>query len=179
MRQSVNWRTAWTGWAAACAAVLLLAGSPVQTLAQERERDGDRDRQQLRNGYGREERRPEARRPEGEFRRDGDHNAHWWRQGDIRHFRQGGDLDAWRGGRWMHGRHAGQDGWWWVVGNDWYLYPAPVYPYPNPYVPPSVTLQGPVAAQAPTSLYYCPSVGAYYPYVASCPSGWVETAPQG
>ncbi len=178
MRQSVNWRTAWTGWAAACAAVLLLAGSPVQTLAQERERGGDRDRQQLRNGY-REERRPEARRPEGEFRRDGDHNAHWWRQGDIRHFRQGGDLDAWRGGRWMHGRHAGQDGWWWVVGNDWYLYPTPVYPYPSPYVPPSVTLQGPVAAQAPTSLYYCPSVGGYYPYVASCPSGWIETAPQG
>jgi hypothetical protein len=23
-------------------------------------------------------------------------------------------------------------GWWWVIGPAWYLYPAPIYPYPDP-----------------------------------------------
>lgn len=41
---------------------------------------------------------------------------------------------AWHKGRWMHTRYNGRYGWWWVVGNDWRYYNAPVYPYPvNPY----------------------------------------------
>ena len=45
------------------------------------------------------------------------------------------------------------------------FYPAPYYPAPS-YVP------------APGYWYYCPDYRAYYPYVASCPSGWQAVAPQ-
>jgi len=43
------------------------------------------------------------------------------------------DLGIWRSGRWFHGPHYDRFGWWWVVGGVWYLYPAPIYPYPDPY----------------------------------------------
>jgi hypothetical protein len=44
----------------------------------------------------------------------------------------------------------------------------PVFPYyPPDYSPNDV---------APTYLYYCPSYGAYYPSVTSCPEPW-ETVP--
>jgi len=57
------------------------------------------------------------------------------RHGDVHRFREQ-DLRRWQGGHWVHDRHAGRLGWWWVVGGVWYFYPAPVYPYPDPYVPP-------------------------------------------
>jgi hypothetical protein len=112
----------------------------------------------------------------------------WNRHGDIRHF-QSHDLHRWRGGRWVHGRHGGYLGWWWVVAGVWYFYPSPVYPYPDPYVPPVVVEQQPpviqqappaAAPQAPQYWYYCEPAGAYYPYVATCPSGWkkVPATPQ-
>lgn len=58
------------------------------------------------------------------------------------------DWDRWRGGRWLHGRHAGREGWWWVIGGSWYFYPAPVYPYPDPYALPVIVAPppGPPAA---------------------------------
>lgn len=70
------------------------------------------------------------------------------------------DMDRWHGGHWYHGRHGNRDGWWWIIGGAWYFYPAPVYPYPDPYslqvvvapplgAPPTVTPAPP--AQAP----YC------------------------
>ena len=68
---------------------------------------------------------------------------HRW-DGDIHHF-QGHDFERWRGGAWFHGPHGGRDGWWWVVGPDFYFYPAPVYPYPDPYTPPVVAVAPPVA----------------------------------
>src|SRR5215813_2870533 len=40
----------------------------------------------------------------------------------------------------------------------------PVYPY---YYPPAY------GYAARTYWYYCPSYGAYYPYVTSCPQAWV------
>lgn len=76
---------------------------------------------------------------------------------------------AWRGGYWHHGVHGGHDGWWWVVGPSWYYYPAPVYPYPYPY---PYTYAPPLAAGLPPGyLFYCPSFGAYYPYMTACPDG--------
>lgn len=33
-------------------------------------------------------------------------------------------------GRWFHGRHSGRVGWWWVVGDSWAFYNAPIYPTP-------------------------------------------------
>jgi hypothetical protein len=85
------------------------------------------------------------------------HHEGW--HGDIRHF----DHGYWRGGHWWHGPYGGRDGWWWIVGPDWYWYAAPVYPYPDPYVPPG---------QAAGTWYWCDAYQQYYPYVGACPSGW-------
>ncbi|HEY1720610.1 MAG TPA: hypothetical protein VGG27_05150 [Magnetospirillaceae bacterium] len=89
----------------------------------------------------------------------------WW-HGDIHHFGEH-DLGIWRGGRWFHGPHDGRPGWWWIVGGVWYFYPAPVYPFPNPYVPPGAVVPPPVQYY-----YYCGPAQAYYPQVGSCPVQW-------
>jgi hypothetical protein len=98
---------------------------------------------------------------------------HW--DGDIARFHEH-DLDRWRGGRWTHEDHDGRLGWWWVAGDAWYFYPAPVYPYPDPYAPPETIATAPSvappAAPAPRSWYYCEAVKSYYPYVQTCPGGW-------
>jgi hypothetical protein len=96
--------------------------------------------------------------------------------GDIGHFREH-DWDLWRGGRWIHDRHGGRWGWWWVVGGVWYFYPSPVYPYPNPYEPPPSVVVTPSAGVAPPpptpqNWYYCEASKGYYPYVPTCASGW-------
>jgi hypothetical protein len=74
-----------------------------------------------------------------------------------------------------------------VVGGLWYFYPEPVYPYPDPYIPPVVVVQptvpvaptAPVPAAAPQYWYYCEASQNYYPYIATCPSGWkmIPTTP--
>jgi hypothetical protein len=92
----------------------------------------------------------------------------WDRHGDIRHFRRR-DFDHWRGGRWYHGHHDGRLGWWWIIGGLWYFYPAPVYPYPDPYVPPTRVV--PVPPPPGRYYYYCVPYRDYYPYVTSCPRG--------
>ncbi len=88
-----------------------------------------------------------------------------WRDRDIHRFHDH-DFDRWQHGRWYHGAHGGRTGWWWIVGPTWYYYPQPIYPYPDPYVPPVVV------APAPNAWYYCPPRRAYYPYVAHCPVPW-------
>ena len=99
-----------------------------------------------------------------------DRDHHW--HGDIHRF-AGHDYDHWRGGHWYRGPHGGRSGWWWVVGGGWYFYPQPVYPYPDPYVPPMVAVPQPVVPAPPASFwYYCDAYRAYYPYVPSCPTGW-------
>lgn len=125
--------------------VLLLASSVVRpSLADDRDHERHRDA-----GRGHSER---------------------WR-GDIGHFHQY-DLGRWRGGRWYKGRHAGRIGWWWIVAGAWYFYPAPVYPYPDPYLPPLVTPPPTPAAAAPQYWYYCPAPAGYYPYVPQCSTDW-------
>jgi len=100
-----------------------------------------------------------------------------WRRGDIARFHER-DLDRWHGGRWFHGEHIGREGWWWIVDGTWYFYPAPVYPYPDPYSPPEVAAQ---ASPAPQYWYYCTSQKEYYPYITSCPEPWqpVPATPPG
>jgi hypothetical protein len=107
-----------------------------------------------------------------------------WGHGDIRYFPRY-DARIWRGGRWYHGGYGGRYGWWWIVAGTWYFYPAPVYPYPNPYVPPVVVNSYPVAppspGPAPTDYwYYCRAAKGYYPYIPTCPGGWekVPATPQ-
>jgi hypothetical protein len=98
--------------------------------------------------------------------------------GDIHRFHEH-DWNVWRGGHWIHGRHDGRIGWWWVAGGLWYFYPAPVYPYPSPWEPPPVVLATPPATTAPPPpatqyWYYCEASKSYYPYVATCPGGWKQ-----
>ena len=97
-----------------------------------------------------------------------------WR-GGIEHFHEH-DIVVWRGGRWFHGRHGNRIGWWWIVDGGWYWYPAPVYPYPDPYTPPvivQVPSSPPPQPQAlPPTWYYCDRPAGYYPYVSECASGW-------
>lgn len=91
--------------------------------------------------------------------------------GDIHRFPDR-DWHVWRGGNWVHGPHDGRLGWWWVAGGLWYFYPAPVYPYPNPYEPPVVQLPQATLPPPTSYWYYCEASRTYYPYVASCPAGW-------
>jgi hypothetical protein len=94
------------------------------------------------------------------------HHDDWrWHDDDIHRFHEH-DFDRWRAGRWFHGRHEGRSGWWWVIGPNWYFYPAPVYPYPDPYMPPTV------APPPPRTYYYCDNPPGYYPYVRACPTPW-------
>lgn len=95
------------------------------------------------------------------------HGRHW--HGDIRHFHDY-DYPRWRGGYWHHGDYRGHVGWWWVVGGVWYLYPTPVYPYPDPYIPPAVVDEP--APPRESIWYYCESSRSYYPYASVCPEGW-------
>ena len=107
-----------------------------------------------------------------------EHREHW-REGRFPAFPRR-DFGPWRGGRWFHGNHRRRLGWWWVVGDAWYFYPAPIYPYPDPYIPPSVVAQAPPPSPTtpPQYWYYCQSARLYYPYVTSCPEGWMQVAPQ-
>jgi len=110
-----------------------------------------------------------------------DDHDHW--HGDMRHFHEH-DYSHWREGHWYHGDHDGHFGWWWLAAGMWYFYPAPVYPYPDPYSPPPVVVEQPPAPQT-TSVpppaqywYYCNSARTYYPYVASCAEGWKKVPAQ-
>jgi hypothetical protein len=103
--------------------------------------------------------------------RHDDRRGGW--HGDIRRFHDH-DFDRWRAGRWYHGRHGGRDGWWWVVGPTWYFYPAPIYPYPDPYLPPTVPPPPPNAAP---QYWYCANPPGYYPYVPQCATPWQPVPP--
>lgn len=98
--------------------------------------------------------------------RDRDHDGRDWHDRDIRRFHEH-DIDVWRGGRWEHGRHEGREGWWWIVNGGWYWYPAPAYPYPDPYLPPVAAPPLP-----PTVYYWCDNPRGYYPYVPQCLAPW-------
>lgn len=87
-----------------------------------------------------------------------------WR-GNIRAF----DLHTWQGGGWQHATHNGRLGWWWVVGPDWYYFPAPVYPYPDIYTPYNERLGW---------WYWCDAYQEYYPYVTYCPTPWDSVMPR-
>ena len=63
------------------------------------------------------------------------------------------------------------------MDGEWYFYPAPIYPYPDPYVPPGAAVAAPPAPTPLQYWYYCPSAQAYYPYVSACPEGWTPVVP--
>ena len=95
----------------------------------------------------------------------------WHGHGDFHGFHDHG-FDHWRSGRWFNGFHDGRNGWWWIVDGIWYFYPAPVYPYPDPYTPPTVVVETtPIPAGAQV-YYYCANPAGYYPQVPQCPVAW-------
>lgn len=100
-----------------------------------------------------------------------DHGGGHWEHGGG-HW--AGGIGAWHGGAWRHGWHNGRFGWWWIVPGwaDWYYYDAPIYPAPDPYLPPGV-------AAGPTPYwYYCANPPGYYPYVQQCGAPWQPVPPQ-
>lgn len=92
-----------------------------------------------------------------------------WGHGDIHRFHER-DWGDWHRGRWDHDWHGGRFGWWWVVGGVWFFYPRPVYPYPDPYLPPDYVVA--TGTPPPAYWYYCPTARTYYPYVQACPVPW-------
>jgi hypothetical protein len=92
------------------------------------------------------------------------------------------ERNIWARGHWINDWHGPRYGWWWVVGDAWYFYPRPIYPYPM-YVPPAIVEQQapptPVGLPPAENWYFCDNPQGYYPYVASCNGPWrsVPTTP--
>ena len=128
-------------------------------VRREPEHQGDQRKLEPRREpeHQKDQRKPEVRREpihqvnqrQPEVRREPEQRS--W-HGDIHHFREY-DFDYWRTGHWTRTFHEGRNGWWWVAGGAWYFYPAPIYPYPNPYTPPEIVTE--VVPNAPTVYYYC------------------------
>lgn len=85
------------------------------------------------------------------------------------------DAWRWQHGHWFHGVGGHRLGWWWIVGPVWYLYPTPVYPYPDPYQAPLTSIVPSTDAEAaPQFWYYCSNPPGYYPQVAQCNQPWQQ-----
>lgn len=123
----------------------------------------------LANTGSAQERRRDDRRGEDRRFEDRRFEEERFHDRDIARFRDR-DFDVWRRGGWIQGNHGGRFGWWWVVNGNWYLYPEPIYPYPDPYVPPVAAI--PALAPGATYWYYCANPRGYYPYVARCLAPW-------
>ena len=99
----------------------------------------------------------------------------------------------WGEGHWIHDRHSGRLGWWWVIGDDWHFYthpvaqpqmviiqqPAPVPMMAQPQViqvqqapPPAPMMAAPALppVQVTPTMYYCKATETYYPQTMSCPN---------
>jgi hypothetical protein len=86
-------------------------------------------------------------------------------------------------GGWGYGYYP--RGYWWGPGI--YAYPSWWWPYPYPYFYPSYRPSPQVAEQPaedgepeqqqPYYWYYCQNPQGYYPYVKSCPGGWMQVVP--
>jgi hypothetical protein len=115
-----------------------------------------------------------AIRHEEPFTHGGGPELHHESRGDITRFHE---VVA---PHWVHGEHLRRTGWWWVVDGEWYFYPAPLYPYPDPYVPPGVIALAPLPSPVPTSpayWYYCRPAGpARGPGSAAAPASTREAA---
>lgn len=84
------------------------------------------------------------------------------------------ERQRWVGGAWRHEWHNGVFGWWWFVGDDWFFYAEPIYPYPT-YIAPILGVQEAPPAPPPQPVwYYCTNPEGYYPYVTACPGGWAR-----
>jgi hypothetical protein len=97
-------------------------------------------------------------------------------------FRERGDF----GGRGHFGHGGGHfsggiwiDPWWWDPFFPFYPYPYSYYAPPTVVVPsePQEYIQQPAPQEQTDYWYYCKDSHGYYPYVKSCPSGWMRVLP--
>ena len=109
-----------------------------------------------------------------------------------------GARGGWHGHRGWHGGGRGHGGYWYPAfrvvvpfyygagplwGPGWWGPPYRAYAYP-PYAYPPVGGTVVVQPQAPAYVqqepqywYYCRDPEGYYPYIESCPSGWMTVVP--
>jgi hypothetical protein len=98
-------------------------------------------------------------------------------------------FSAWHGG-WSRGhgsswgfRFYAYPGWGWPYPSAYPYYYSYPYSYPYPYYspPPVVRQEAPVYSEPqqeqPYYWYYCENPQGYYPYVKSCPGGWMKVVP--
>lgn len=87
------------------------------------------------------------------------------------------DRILWQGGGWRHEMHDGYLGWWWVVGDSWFYYPSPIYPYPA-YIGPQYYYDYYSYYPAPPYYWYhCEDPLGYYPSVQDCRGPWEPVPP--
>lgn len=130
-------------------------------------------------------------------------HEHDFHVSDVRFF-TAEELVIWRHGIWHDGWHYGHWGWWWVVGDVWYPYPAPIYPYPvvvAPLIvqnaifvpgapvgsapPPAAMAGAPPPAALSTEIpplpapplvsYQCNNPEGAFPDVGACTQQWTAT----
>ena len=104
------------------------------------------------------------------------HDLSLFRGHDFAHL-SGPELSTWRGGHWRYAFHRGHRGWWWVVDEVWFFYPAPIYPYPL-YIGTLDYYDYYDWYGAPSYYwYYCTNPEGYYPYVQECRGTWHALPP--
>jgi hypothetical protein len=95
---------------------------------------------------------------------------------DFTHFSPD-ERARWSHGAWRHDYHHGHRGWWWVVGDFWFFYPAPIFPYPL-YIGTEEYYDYYSDYGAPDYYwYYCPRPQGYYPYIQECSVPWQPVPP--
>jgi len=88
-----------------------------------------------------------------------------------------GERNLWEHGAWRHENHNGYLGWWWVVGDNWFFYPGPIFPYPL-YVGPDYYYDYYNYYPSPENYwYYCEDPPGYYPNVQECSGPWEPVPP--
>jgi len=87
------------------------------------------------------------------------------------------DRAAWQHGHWHHGWRHGHWGWWWGVGDFWFFYPEPIYPYPD-YIGSAEYYDYYDEYGTPQYYWYhCDDPEGYYPYVQQCNGDWEPVPP--
>jgi hypothetical protein len=121
-----------------------------------------------------------AQRQEGGYYGGGSHSGGHYHGYDYGHgsYHHGGGYGGWGYGYYPRG-------YWWGPGI--YAYPGWRWPYPYPYVyrsyqpPPQVIEEPPEYSEPeqeqPYYWYYCQNPQGYYPYIKSCPGGWMQVVP--
>ena len=84
---------------------------------------------------------------------------------------------AWQRGNWHRAWHRGHRGWWWIVDDVWFFYPAPIYPYPLYIGSLDYYDYSDWYGTPDYYWYYCTNPEGYYPYIQECLGTWHAVPP--